>query len=449
MAASLAMSFGAIGCSSDDEEGGGGGGAFEYVSSTGNCQLLAEGDVYMGMMISTGGDVWPVPEFTTIAQVAVSQINSNGGLGDGRTMGAILCDSQCLPEAANPVLDELLAAKATNGIDIGVLVGPSCSYVAVEMIERIKESQIALVAPSTESAELTLAEDGDFYFRTIASGAQLGAAQGAYLATEKDAKKLAIVYVDDAWGAGMAAQTANAFASAVGSTVEDSVLMIPYVSEDEDTSNDLDAAAALTAIDGFMEDGVNGAGFLLGYDADTAFSGLFAAISAKSDWTHGAPDWELSNGLTPEFWNIVNDSGLLENMGGITPKVPDSDAAVWFAEQMTTNLNRAVEPYWANTSDAIFMGALGLAMATDPTDGASVRDALRMTSTGATMGPRDWENILEGIAAGGSVDFDGSSGPLDFDVNGDVDQQFTHQHFNASGEYITSGCWMPSGESCE
>ena len=384
--ACFAIGFGTTGCSSD-EEGGGGSDAFEYVSSTGNCQLLAEGDVYMGMMVSTGGDVWPVPEFTTIAQVAVNQINSNNGLGNGRTLGAIICDSQCLPEAANPVLDELLATKETNGIDIGVIVGPSCSYVAVEMIETIKEAQIALIGPSTESADLTNAEDGDFYFRTISSGAQIGAAQGAYLATEQNIEKLAMVYVDDAWGGGMATQTAEAFAAAVGKTVEESVLLIPYISEDEDTSNDLDAAAALAAIDAFMEDGVKGAGFLLGYDADTAFSGLFAAISAKSDWTHGEPHWELSNGLTPEFWNIVNDSGLLEGMGGITPKVPDSDAALWFAEQMTANLNRDVEPYWANTSDAIFMGAIGLALASDPADGASVRDAPATHQYRGTDGP--------------------------------------------------------------
>ena len=65
------------------------------------------------------------------------------------------------------------------------------------------------------------------------------------------------------------------------------------------------------------------------------------------------------------------------------------------------------------------------------------------------MGPRDWANIVTAIEAGSSVDFDGSSGPLDFDANGDVDQQFTHQSFNASGEYITTGCWMPDGSTCD
>ena len=451
MAASLVFSLGAIGCSGDDE-GGGGGDAFEYASSSGKCQLLSEGDVYMGIMVSTGGDVWPVPEFTSIAQLAVNEINA-AGLGSDRTMGAILCDSQCLPESGNAVLDELLAAKETNGIDIGVMVGPSCSYVAVEMIERIKDKGIALIAPSTESADLTNADDGDFYFRTIASGAQLGAAQGAYLANEAGAgdglDKLAIVYVDDAWGSGMAAQTAAAFAAAAGTTVEDSVLMIPYNHEDEDASNDLDAAAAVAAIDTMMEAGIAGGGFLLGYDADTQFSALFAALSAKDDWANDSLHWELSNGLTAEFWNIVNDSDLMQGMGGITPKVPESEASAHFSQLMMSNLNKAVEPYWANTYDAIYMGALGLAMATDPTDGTAVRDALRMTSTGAVVPAGSWDAMLAEIAANGSVNYDGASGPVDFDTNGDVDQQFTHQRFSSSGEYTTDGCWMPSGDTCE
>lgn len=442
----FALCMGSVGCSGDDDDGDT---TFEYTSASGKCQLLSEGDVYLGIMVSIGGDVWPVPEFTAIAQIAVDEVNNNGGLGNDRKMGAILCDSQCLPESGNAVLAELLDTKASNGIDVGAIVGPSCSYVAVEMIDSIKAAGMPLIAPSTESAALSTADDGDFYFRTIASGALLGAAQGTYLVNEAGLSKLALVYADDAWGAGMADETAKAFAAAAGSTVENSVLMLPYNHEDEDATNDLDAAAAVASIDAFMEAGIAGGGFLLGYDADTQFSALFAEISAKSDWSNGEPYWELSNSLTNDFWNIVNDSDLLGGMGGITPLAPDNAASQHFASEMMEKTGKAVEAYWGNTYDAMYLGALGLAMAADPTSGASVRDALRMTSTGTKVPAGSWAAMLSEIEATGMVDYDGATGPVDFDENGDVSSLFTHQTFSSSGEFSRVGCWLGDGTSCE
>lgn len=458
--------IGFTGCSGDDADDDGD--AFTYTSSSGKCQLIAEGDVYMGMTLSIGGDVWPVPEFVDIAVMAITEINAGGGLGNDKKIGAILCDSQCLPSAAHEAMDELLAVKETHGIDLTAIVGPSCSYVAVEIIEKAKNAKIPMIGTSTESAALTTFDDDGYYFRTIASGALLGTAQGAYLANVADLEKLAMVYPNDAWGAGMAFQTGNSFAALVGADActwtdldtdgdgendsqqidcADVIQLHPYLHEDEDASNDLDGAATVTAIDGFND--ANTGVFMMGYDADTDFSGLFSALSGAT-WSSGnAPYYELSNSLTDQFWTIVGDSTLMVGMGGITSATPDSAAAQHLASALMAATGKAVANYWGNTYDGMYMAAAGMALASDPTSGASVKAALAKTHSGTKVPVGSWADALAAIAADGEFDLDGATGPIDFDENGDVSSLFTHQTFDSSGSYVTDGCWLGDGSVCE
>ncbi|MFN3198987.1 MAG: ABC transporter substrate-binding protein [Bradymonadia bacterium] len=469
-AVSLALSIaGVTGCGGDEEQASAGT-SFKYQSVTGKCQVLAEGDVYMGIAVSVGGDVWPVAEFIDIANLAVTEINNQGGLGDKGQLGAILCDTECLPETGTAVFDELLDAKNSNGIDVPLIVGPSCSYVAVEVIDKAKAANVAVIGSSTESTELTSFDDGDYYFRSIASSAQLGTAQGAYLASEQQLDKLAVLYPVDAWGPGMAFETSNKFAevtvaqgceagtSDVTGDGEDDVLsmncpteiqLLPYRYLDEDnTTPEFDGAAIAAALDNFTTEGQNVGVFLIGYEADTFIASLLSEIN-RQEWSNGAPYVELTNTMTTEFWNIVGDSDLLEGIGGITAKAPDSAAAQHFAEAILAATGSEVQNYWGNLYDAIYLGAAAMAIAPDATNGPGVRDSLRKTGTGTKVSVGDWAGILAAAQADGQVDIDGATGPQDFDANGDVSSLFTHQRFNSSGQYETSGCWLGDGTPCE
>ncbi len=82
------------------------------------------------------------------------------------------------------------------------------------------------------------------------------------------------------------------------------------------------------------------------------------------------------------------------------------------------------EAYMPNTWDAVMLLATGLAAQRangEALGGQGLREALAQVSSGGqTMHAGSWRDILSVISAGGDVDYDGASGPVDFDGTGEV-----------------------------
>jgi branched-chain amino acid transport system substrate-binding protein len=325
------------------------------------------------------------------------------------------------------------------GKDIGVIVGPGCSYCAVEMPDAIKAAEVVMIAPTTQSPDMTGLDDNGFYFRTIPSDADLGAAQGNYLAGEVGVTKLGIIAINDAWGGGTADETTKAFAAAVGGEVETIVLDIRH------EQGVLDASAALDQLDQFGVDGL----FIIGYDTDPAVAGLMLELGFYS-WSGATPHYELSSGFSVALWDVVADSALLTGMGGMAPKAPNNAASQHFADGLMAAANESVAAYYGEVYDAVYMAAIGMALAEDPTSGPSIKSILtEKTKAGTQAFAGDWAAIQAAITADGMVDYMGATGDIDFDENGDVKGNFSHQSFNSSGAYETIGCWKLDGSECQ
>ncbi|MEM9047802.1 MAG: ABC transporter substrate-binding protein [Pseudomonadota bacterium] len=78
-----------------------------------------------------------------------------------------------------------------------------------------------------------------------------------------------------------------------------------------------------------------------------------------------------------------------------------------------------VDPYSAQTYDHATLAVLA-AMAAGDATGAAIKDALRTISQGDGMEVSDALAGMETLAAGGSVNYSGASGPCDFDEIGDI-----------------------------
>ncbi len=95
------------------------------------------------------------------------------------------------------------------------------------------------------------------------------------------------------------------------------------------------------------------------------------------------------------------------------------------------------------------MAAIGMSLAADPTSGPSIKEILTdKTKAGTKVFAGDWAGIQAAIAGDGMVDYMGATGDIDFDENGDVKGNFTHQRFNESGAFEQEGCWKPDGSVC-
>jgi ABC-type branched-subunit amino acid transport system substrate-binding protein len=80
-------------------------------------------------------------------------------------------------------------------------------------------------------------------------------------------------------------------------------------------------------------------------------------------------------------------------------------------------------PYLREVYDAIYLISLAAEKA-DSTDSAAIRDALRDVAsepgTVVSPGTDGWKAAVEDLTAGDDVNYEGASGPVDFDAAGDV-----------------------------
>jgi ABC-type branched-subunit amino acid transport system substrate-binding protein len=106
---------------------------------------------------------------------------------------------------------------------------------------------------------------------------------------------------------------------------------------------------------------------------------------------------------------------------------------------LLTTTSRLAENY-----DAIYLMALAIAQA-GSIEPLAVRDGLRAVAgpAGTIVGPGDFIRALQLIAAGQPVNYDGISGSLDFDANGNVSSIFD-LWVTRDGAFVSTGTWAPT-----
>ena len=137
--------------------------------------------------------------------LAIKHINAGGGVFGVPVeiaVGDTTRDPMVAVEAARRLIEE-------DGVH--AIVGPSSSANSLPVAERVAgPADIPLISPSATSPLLTRAADNGFFFRT----ALADSAQGPVLARvtrERGFTNVGVIYVDDAWGQGLAAAFAAAW----------------------------------------------------------------------------------------------------------------------------------------------------------------------------------------------------------------------------------------------
>jgi hypothetical protein len=121
-----------------------------------------------------------------------------------------------------------------------------------------------------------------------------------------------------------------------------------------------------------------------------------------------------------------------------TPLVDDAASGDVFGTELTALNGLQVQFADANAYDAMIANMLaalkaGLSM-TDASQvtGAQIRDNLRAIndkSSGTTLirtGPTELSKAIDLLASGKPIDYEGASGPVDFDANGNVNERWYH-----------------------
>ncbi|MEM1428354.1 MAG: ABC transporter substrate-binding protein [Pseudomonadota bacterium] len=355
----------------------------------------------IGAVLPTSVD-WGRPIAET-AQFAVDQVNEAGGAA-GCEIEMVLRDTQVDPKVG------VDAAKALVDLDgVRVMLGAVSSGVSMPILTSVTVpgGVMQMSCCSSSTAFTTLAEEGKtegLWFRTFATtGVQ--SAIGAKVAQDKGFGSVAILYKNDDWGQDMARLIATDFA-AVGVEVTASVAI-----NDAQPSYRAEVTEAL------------------GTQPEALYLALYPAegTAAVREWISlgGTQNMILANSLKSDEFRDNVGMQYLENAFGTDTASPRTESADAFRAAYVERFGAEPNgPGLANSYDAAMIAMLAMEAAGADASGADIAAAVgRVTDAGGTPVSADVAGFAaakEILSGGGSVLYQGATGDVSFDANGDV-----------------------------
>lgn len=359
------------------------------------------------------------------AETAFRQINATHDGVRGVHLGALRCDTEQNSSHATDVATYLVETLGVHSVIGSISSGETLAVTDVTI-----PAGVALVTPASTSPAISTLDDKDLVWRTIASDALQGPAL-ANMVRDGGYTNLLVLAVDSAYGQGLF----NVFIAAVDDSVN-----IEAINYTVDDSGDLEAdslvdqATTKLVTEAYQPDAIVVMGSLESQQLIFALDSTFFESLAED----ARPQWILSE--------AGRDVGLLDNqydqvwsrLEGTIIQTPDSPIYDDFELRLKTNysLEASDHPFADKAYDAAWLLALAHGSADDPlsTMGSDVAAALAKTATGPAFSPgEDLATALDGLAGAG-VNYQGASGPVDFDsATGDVQSDISRWVINTDG----------------
>lgn len=376
----------------------------------------AQADVRIGLLGGISGPIAAMaPAMINAAQLAVQQVNDQGGIGNGEQLIAVVGDSACNPQNGTDA-----ATKAVNIDGVAGIVGPHCSGAVLAAAGSVSiPAGVTLITPAGTSPEITTLQDNGTVFRTVPSDDYQGRALARTL-KDMGYDKVAVAYLSNDYGTGLAEAFKAEYADELGGEITQ------FAAHEEGKASYRSNLAELAR---------GGADTLVLFDYGDG-TGLTILRQA------------LENGFFDKFVGgdgmrsdaIINEIGA-ENLGSFVVS-----SAVGEASESLTLFNEAYQGvggdpdaiYVSTSYDAAFLLALAVEKAGG--DRAGVADALREVSNGEgeAILPGEWAKAKELIAAGTAIDYRGAAGDHNFDEKGDVPGNFALFEVGADGFEIVT-----------
>ncbi len=147
----------------------------------------------------TGQSAWAGEEQLQGAEMAVADINANGGVL-GENVRLIVGDDACDPDQAVAIANKLV----NDGVVF--VAGHFCSHSSIPASKVYEKAAILMISPGSTNPRLT-DEGGDNVFRVCGRDDQQGVVAGNYLADAWADKKIAILHDNSTYGKGLADET--------------------------------------------------------------------------------------------------------------------------------------------------------------------------------------------------------------------------------------------------
>ncbi|GAA3183404.1 ABC transporter substrate-binding protein [Nonomuraea roseoviolacea] len=340
------------------------------------------------------------------ARLAVEDVNAAGGVL-GRPVRLLEADSG---DTSPDIATSQAAGLVERGVDL--VVGPASSTLSLRVLDEVTDAGVTMISPAATAGELTDAYDQGMYFRTVAADTLQGELLGR-LAAEEGNRTAMIVTLDDAYGDDVSGGARRALA-AHGVKVLDRLVYRPG-------TRDFARYAARVA------EARPDALVMIGFEETVP---LIREL-ARRGLTARDQNWYLTDANLVQYADRV-PAGVLAGAQGT---LAGSDPAGAFAARM-----RRADPqhddlgYAAEAYDAVVLGALA-AEAAHSDLGQSIAARLAEVSSGGRR-CTSYRDCAALVRAGVDIDYDGLSGRIEFDSNGDVREgSFGVYRYDESNHY--------------
>ena len=368
---------------------------------------VAAQDIKIGTAFPLTGDLQAYGSSSANGvRLAVDEINAAGGVL-GEDLDLAVGDTRTTPQAGVDAANKLASIENVAGI-----VGAMSSGVTIPIARSVSSQKgIPQISNASTSPVITDLDDNGYLFRTIPSDALQGIVLGN-LAYDQGLRAVSIMYVNNAYGEGLATEFTKQFEKRGGRVPAS----LPYEKGKASYRGELGKAAkgdaeALAMI-GYPENGTT-----------IVRQALEEGYFRKFVFTDGMKAPEVGKNI---------GGGYLDNAIGTSPTAPQGTEAKKHFQSAYEEAYGELppKPFIDSAYDAVYLLAIAMEAA-ESTDGEAVRDALMNVANppGTKVGPGEWEKATAAIADGKNVDYEGVAGSLNFDKNGDVPGLFEHWTF--------------------
>lgn len=380
----------------------------------------AMADVKVGFL---GGFTGPLKSMTPAvykaAKLAVKHVNDQGGVLDGQKIIMPNADTTCADIGAAGEA----AARLVKDENVVALVGAICSGATIAVAKQVAiPGGITLVSPASTSPAITTLDDADLVFRTSPSDVYQSGVM-ARLLLSKGIRHIAITYVDNDWGRGLASALSEAFTVAGGKVAAN-------LAHEEGKA---DYRALIRSLSSSGVDTL----VVLAYANGSGQTVISQALETGAFDRFVGGDGMVSNTLIAAI-----GSDKLRGMIATKPGRPDTNGAREFNRlAWRADLNPGAA-FAAQSYDAAFLLALAIEKSGKAERGG-ISKALREVASapGEVILPGEWQKAKALLKAGKEINYEGATGSLEFDEAGDVDGVIIEM-----GVYVREGSFREFGQ---